>query len=266
MLTELPIHLAAQTLGVNPSTLRLWERSGLLAPRRTPRGHRRYSPQDLSRIRDIKRLRLVQRLNLAAIRSILGENGAVAPRAGQSPGDREMGRRVHATRLGRGLTLREVSRRTGLAISFINSIEHGIGHPSVASLTKLAKCYGTTISALASRRIRSTGKVIRAGRYRTLPILGKGVKVEQLAEGQWAMECQRFTIRPGAGSEGRYAHEGEEFIHVLVGKFEMILDGREHYRLGAGDSAYFKSTSYHAWRNPGTETAVLLWINTPPSF
>jgi len=266
MLTEMPIHAVAETLGVNPSTLRLWERSGLLTPRRTSSGHRRYTPQDLKRIRDIKRLRLMQGLNHAAIRSILGEEEAGSSRTGQTSADRELGRQLHATRIRRGLTLREVSRRTGLAISFINSIEHGIGRPSVASLTKLARCYSTTISALSSRRIGSIGKVIRAGRYRTLPILGKGIKVEQLAEGRWAMECQRFTIRPGAGSEGPYAHEGEEFIHVLAGRVEIILDGREQHRLGPGDSAYFKSTSHHAWRNPGTETAVLLWINTPPTF
>ena len=266
MPTEMPIHAAAQAMGVNPSTLRLWEHSGLLTPRRTPSGHRRYTPQDLHRIRDIKRLRIVQGLNLAAIRSTLGVNGAAPSRLGQASEDQDLGRQLHATRVRRGLTLREVSYRTGLAISFVNSIEHGIGHPSVASLTKLARCYGTTISGLTARRIRTEGKVIRAGRYRTLPILGKGIRVEQLAEGQGAMECQRFTIRPGAGSEGPYAHEGEEFIHVLTGQVEIILDGRERYRLGPGDSTYFKSTSYHAWRNPGTETAVLLWINTPPTF
>lgn len=266
MPTEMPIHIAAREARVNPSTLRLWERSGLLAPRRTLRGHRRYTPQDLRRIRDIRRLRLVQGLNLAAIRSVLEVNGAGRCGAGQVSGDRELGRQLHVTRGRQRLTLRDASRRTGLAVSFINSIEHGTGRPSVASLTKLARCYGTTIAALTSRRIRSGGKVIRAGRYRTLPMLGKGIKVEQLAEGQWAMECQRFTIRPGAGSEGPYAHEGEEFIHVLAGHFEIVLDGRDQHHLGPGDSTYFKSTSYHAWRNPGTETAVLLWINTPPTF
>lgn len=266
MRTEMPIHIAARVISVNPSTLRLWERSGLLTPRRTPSGHRRYTPQDLSRIRDIKRLRMVQQFNLAAIRSILGVDGARPSRAGQGTVDRQLGRQLHAARVRQGMTLREVSRQTGLAISFINSIEHGAGRPSVASLTKLARCYGTTISALTSRRIRSAGKVIRAGRYRTLPMLGKGIKVEQLAEGRWAMDCQRFTVRPGAGSEGQYAHEGEEFIHVLKGQFEIIVDGREQHRLGPGDSAYFKSTSYHAWGNPGPKTAVLLWINTPPTF
>src|SRR5438093_10414589 len=58
----------------------------------------------------------------------------------------------------------------------------------------------------------------------------------------------------------------EEFIHVLSGRFEITLDGRQRYQLNAGDSMYFESTSLHAWVNPGSETTMLLWINTPPTF
>src|SRR5438034_3645212 len=62
-------------------------------------------------------------------------------------------------------------------------------------------------------------------------MLGDGVKIEQLAEGRCAMDCQRFTLSPGAGSRGQYSHEGEEFIHVLSGRFEITLDGRQRYQL-----------------------------------
>lgn len=263
---DLNIQKAAQGVGVSPSALRLWERRGLVVPRKTPSGHRRYTPEDVNRIRDIARLRSVQGLNFAAIEALLGvkrrgrEDGP-APR-----GARELGRRLHAIRTRKGLTLREVSHRTGLAPSSINSIEHGVGQASVVSLTQLARCYDTTVSALTVARGRRTGKVIRAGQYRVLPMLGEGIKIEQLAEGRWAMDCQRFTLSPGAGSQGQYSHEGEEFIHVLSGRFEITLDGREHWRLGPGDSMYFRSTSLHAWSNPGPETTVLLWINTPPTF
>src|SRR5207245_7530991 len=89
--------------------------------------------------------------------------------------------------------------------------------------------------------------------YRVLPMLGHGVKIEQLAEGRCAMDCQRFTLSPGAGSRGQYSHEGEEFIHVLSGRFEITLDGRQRYQLNAGDSMYFESTSLHAWVNPGSD-------------
>ncbi len=260
------IRKTAQEAGVSPSALRSWERRGLLVPRKTPSGHRRYTEEDVSRIRDIRRLRSLQGLNLAAIEAILGVNGRSQTGAGRSRGNHEIGRRLQALRAGKGLTLRRVSQRTGLALSFINSIEHGVGHPSVASLQKLGRCYGTTVSALTARRSRRAGKVIRAGKYRVLPMLGEGIRIEQLAEGRCAMDCQRFALSPGAGSQGQYSHEGEEFIHVLSGRFEITLDGRERYRLGAGDSMYFKSSSLHAWVNPGPAVAVLLWINTPPTF
>ncbi len=225
MATDLNIHKAARAAGVSPSALRLWEGRGLVSPRKTPHGHRRYRQEDLSRIRDIVRLRSLQGLNLAAIGAILGANGTRPTRGGEGPGTHEL-----------------------------------------ASLTKLARCYGTTVSALSADGRQRGGKVIRAGKYRRLPILGDGIKIEQLAEGRCAMECQRFTLSPGAGSQGQYSHEGEEFIHVLSGRFDITLDGRERYRLGQGDSMYFKSSVLHAWMNPGPGTAVLLWINTPPTF
>lgn len=262
----LNIQKTAAAAGVSPSVLRLWERRGLVVPRKTPSGHRRYTQDDVSRIRDIRRLRSLQGLNLAAISAILGVNGS-RPHAGGLPAaTRELGRRLQALRARGGMTLRDASQTTGLAPSFISSIEHGVGKPSVASLQKLARCYGTTVSGLTARRSRPAGKVIRAGRYRVLPMLGEGIKIEQLAEGRLAMDCQRFTLAPGAGSQGQYAHEGEEFIHVLAGRFEITLGGRERYRLGPGDSMYFEISAFHAWRNPDPDVTVLLWINTPPTF
>lgn len=46
-----PIRTVAALTGINAVTLRAWERRyGLIRPRRTPRGHRLYSRQDIERI------------------------------------------------------------------------------------------------------------------------------------------------------------------------------------------------------------------------
>ncbi len=266
MVRHLNIQQAARAAGVAPSAIRWWERRGLLDPERTARGHRRYAEEDLSRIRHIWRLRAVQGLNLAAIAATLSADGDRRDERQPSRPNRELGRRLQALRKRRGFTLRESSRRTGLARSFISAIEQGAERPSVASLQKLARSYRTTISELTAPRNQVGGKVIRAGKYRALPMLGDGIRIEQLAEGRCVMDCHRYTLNPGAASQGQYAHEGEEFIHVLSGQFEITLDGREHYRLGRDDSMYFKSTSFHSWINPGPDVAVLIWINTPPTF
>ena len=56
--------------GVGPQTLRLYERRGLLAPSRTDGGTRRYSDDDLVRLRRITEL-VEQGVNLAGIAHIL---------------------------------------------------------------------------------------------------------------------------------------------------------------------------------------------------
>ncbi|GAB6068886.1 MerR family transcriptional regulator [Methylothermus subterraneus] len=49
-----PIREVAERTGVNPVTLRAWERRyGLLKPERTPKGHRLYSEQDIELIRKV---------------------------------------------------------------------------------------------------------------------------------------------------------------------------------------------------------------------
>jgi quercetin dioxygenase-like cupin family protein len=80
------------------------------------------------------------------------------------------------------------------------------------------------------------------------------------------MEPHLFRIKPGGGSGEPYSHEGEEFLHVLRGNFEIWLGAKEHYHLKPGDSLYFESSTPHRWKNPGRKETWLLWINTPPTF
>ena len=64
------ISVAAELVGTGPQNLRLYERKGLLEPDRTPAGTRRYSPDDLDRLRHISQL-LADGLNLAGIAVVL---------------------------------------------------------------------------------------------------------------------------------------------------------------------------------------------------
>ena len=64
------ISVAAELSGASPQTLRLYEGRGLLTPARTDGGTRRYSDDDLERVRRIKDL-LDGGINLAGIAQIL---------------------------------------------------------------------------------------------------------------------------------------------------------------------------------------------------
>src|SRR5690242_20372957 len=64
------ISVAAEIVGLDPQSLRLYERRGLLLPSRTDGGTRRYSADDLDRLRRITAL-LAAGLNLAGIVLVL---------------------------------------------------------------------------------------------------------------------------------------------------------------------------------------------------
>ena len=65
------ISVAAQILGVHPQTLRLYEREGLVEPKRTGGKIRLYSDYDLEKVRCIMRLTNDLGVNLAGAEAII---------------------------------------------------------------------------------------------------------------------------------------------------------------------------------------------------
>jgi MerR family transcriptional regulator/heat shock protein HspR len=65
------ISVAANLSGMHPQTLRGYERVGLVTPRRTAGGGRRYSMRDILALREIQRLSQEESINLNGIKRIL---------------------------------------------------------------------------------------------------------------------------------------------------------------------------------------------------
>lgn len=65
------ISVAAELAGVHPQTLRMYERKGLLQPKRSAGNTRRYSERDIQRLRLIQELTQQQGINLAGARIIM---------------------------------------------------------------------------------------------------------------------------------------------------------------------------------------------------
>ena len=65
------ISVAAELAGVHPQTLRVYERKGLLTPKRTTGNTRRYSAEDIERLRRIQELTQGAGVNLAGARMII---------------------------------------------------------------------------------------------------------------------------------------------------------------------------------------------------
>src|SRR6266508_4866186 len=71
------ISVAAELAGVHPQTLRIYERKGLVDPARTVGGSRRYSEDDIERLRRIQDL-TNEGLNLAGVKRVIELEDEVA--------------------------------------------------------------------------------------------------------------------------------------------------------------------------------------------
>src|SRR5438309_5375082 len=257
----LRISEVSRRVGLSSSALRAWEQLGLVAPQRSKSRYRLYSEADVRLLQRALFLRRARGLNPAAIVHVLKRQGAVA-----LPVDAATlpGQRFRRLRTRRGLSLAQVARATGVSVGFLSSLERGQMRSSVATLRRIARFYRTNILSLFETAGENP-RIVRPNQRKVLETT-PDVRMELLAWGNTAMEPHRFRIKPGGGSGESYSHEGEEFLHVLRGDFEIWLDTEEHYHLKPGDSLYFESSTPHRWKNPGRKETWLLWINTPPTF
>jgi len=191
----------------------------------------------------------------------------------------ELGPRLRAIRLRRGVGLRELARRLDLSPSSISQIETGKMRPSVRTLYALAAEFGVTVDELlfdgtASREDtapRSSGArggtepglaVQRAGERPAIQ-LNSGVRWERLMFwGDEDVEFLEATYEPGGASspdDSFVRHNGHEFGFVLSGTLRIDV-GFDEFVLEAGDSITFPSSTPHRLSNPGTETVRAVWV------
>ena len=258
----LTVGQTARILGVSPSTLRLWENVGLITPARSNGRYRLYTPELLDVLKRIKYLRDVKLLNLPGIRQTLGASAPRQPSRGTPPTD--LGRKLRQLRKRCGLGVVEAATRAKISAGFLSAIELSRANPSVATLQRLSAAYGTTVLDFFDLP-KQSNHLVRPRDRRAIQT-ESGVRIEQLSIGARQLESQIFRVPPGAGSDGSYSHQGEEFIYMMQGALELWLDELHCYTLAEGDSFWFESTVGHRWYNPSSEEAVLLWINTPPTF
>ena len=251
----------AHRVGISSSALRAWEALGLVTPQRTQSRYRLYTEADVRLLQRAIFLRRARGLNPAAIVHVLKRQGVVSAPA-ETQG--HPGQRFRRLRTRRGLSLAQVARATGVSVGFLSGLERGQMRSSIATLRRIARFYRTNILSLFETAGENP-RLVRPSQRKILETT-PDVRMELLAWGNTVMEPHLFRVKPGGGSGESYSHEGEEFLHVLRGDFEIWLDRKEHYRLKPGDSLYFESSTPHRWRNPGRKETWLLWINTPPTF
>ena len=173
-----------------------------------------------------------------------------------SPGDH-----IRAVRKRIGLTLSELSARTGLAVSTLSKLEKGNVSLSYDKLMLLSKGLGVDMAELlhdapgarpapggSGRRVvhrAGEGQVVETQSYQQLYLASEllNKRFTPLIAEVHARSLEEFVAEFG----DLIRHPGEEFAYVLEGEIEFRTELYAPTRLKAGDSIYFDSEMGHAY-------------------
>lgn len=189
---------------------------------------------------------------------------------------RTIGAAIRSRRQELNMSLRELSKQSGLSIGFLSLVERGRSSPALTSLSNVAKALGVELSSFFPAEEEQNEAEETKQRLSPLPYVSRANDAAELSiilsQRIYKMLSPRVpglvlepifvTVQPGDTIDEPYSHEGEEFAYVLTGELVFIVDGVE-YRLGSGDSIHFRSTVSHAMRNNTDEPVQAIWVLTP---
>ncbi len=151
-----------------------------------------------------------------------------------------------------GMTVADLSRRTGLSIGMLSKIEHGNTSPSLTTLQSLSHALSVPITSffrqfedvhdavhtLAGQGIDVDRRGTRAGhQYALLGHIGSnttGVQVEPYL----------ITLTSESDVFPTFQHEGIETIYMLEGEIDY-RHGQKIYPLKPGDTLFFDADAPH---------------------
>ncbi len=169
-----------------------------------------------------------------------------------------LGKKIRQLRLSKGLTIQDISEKTGLSKGLISQIENEQVSPPISTLMKIANALKVELSYFFIKEdedpritvVRKDERVV-SGRRGIKGNINVGYTYELLAHKKRHKHMEPFivTFEPRERDEViMFNHKGEEFHLVLEGKVEMITDIAEPIVLEEGDSLYFESTISHGFR------------------
>ena len=179
----------------------------------------------------------------------------------------QIGEKLRELRIQRNLTQEELADRCELSKGFISQVERDLASPSIASLTDMLECLGTSLQAFFTDD--SKEKVA----FSPSDMFEKPDDEDQHGKITWLVPtAQKNSMEPillelceGGETSVMPPHEGEEFGYVLAGRVTLCA-GKREYVIKTGGSFCLHPATTHFLRNSGKTKAKVLWVSTPPSF
>lgn len=265
------INQVAKKIGVVPATIRNWEKNGLIEVKRSSSNYRIFTLDDIEKLKKIKDYSIDKHMGTKAIQMLLSSKGnsALEEYVDQKKeivySKKLISEKWRHIRKQQGYTLEDVSKATGISITHLSHLENG-GNVSLDIMNKLAHFYQEN-PLVFFEEADADEHVVRNGFGEPIKLKDDpGLEMQSLVSMRdhimYPVIC---TVQPGSGNMIPHTHKGEEFIYIISGVFEFILNDDPPYILYPGDSFYHHGSDLHSWRNVSPKTARLLWVHSAVS-
>ena len=166
---------------------------------------------------------------------------------------RAFGERVRSLRDRAGMTLEQLSIRSGVSRAMLSKVERGEKSPTIGVATRISHALGTTLSYLTGGEGEraSTALVRRSERpiFRD-PETGFERHILSPPIAGAAVELLFHHLPPGAstGQLPAYPRGTEKQVVVTEGELTIVMRDAAH-RVGTGDAFFFEANVDHAFEN-----------------
>ena len=158
-------------------------------------------------------------------------------------------------RTDQGLSLAELSARSGVSKAMIHQIERRQSAPTINVVWKLATALELPFAALLERAAAASPRVLRGDRSWSLRSADGLFQSRALfpLDGPRSAELYELTLEPGADERAEpHAAGTRENLAVAHGELTVWVDDEIHV-LGPGDAIVFAADVPHAYLNPRDE-------------
>ncbi|WP_066291639.1 cupin domain-containing protein [Bacillus sp. FJAT-29937] len=178
----------------------------------------------------------------------------------------EVSRKIKEIRIEMGLTLKDLSEKTDLSVSFLSQVERGASSIAITSLKKIADSLKVPIT-IFFEDFTTNNHLIKVEDQKPFQIQGTGNQYVRLGGEFLGRTIEPLLVKfpPGQLDDKKNSHPGEEFYYVLDGTLIVEIEEKE-YVVKAGDSIHFPSNIPHTMTNPTNKDVSVLAVVTPVLF
>ncbi|MFI1226342.1 MULTISPECIES: helix-turn-helix domain-containing protein [unclassified Streptomyces] len=158
-----------------------------------------------------------------------------------------------------GLSLSELSRRSGIGKATLSQLESGQGNPTIETIFSLSRVLEMPVSHLLDTQPPGELTVVRSADVE--PLVGEGVDLRALhriKSADTTVEVYDQQFRVGHRQQSR-GHVGTEHTVVQSGRLQVTVDGYE-IDLGPGDYVGFDASLPHSYLAAGDPVRSVLLL------